>query len=275
MNVTTGQSMAKWWVRPTAHPRAMRVGVACVYGWFLVHAALVWSGREWIWGEQSVLMRYGAPGGVLENSAYALMYNLSLFPLVWWTHLLAAAAGMFDKHWSWLPRMVAWFTGWLLYYAGYAALNSGLLLMLLLAFYLIPYCSTTSRPERMVLNNAGRSAVQLQIAMVYALSCFWKALGTQWISGTALYYTFNISHYSPVGWAEEGVQQTLLLALMTWVSLAYQALFPLLIWWKQARAWLVPVGIVFHLSVGYATHLWDFAFAMLAAYTLFSTDRGR
>jgi hypothetical protein len=272
MKMLTWKTLAGVWAQPTREPASMRIAVMAVYGWFLFHACMMWGESDLVWGEQTVLMRYGAPSGKMENAAYALMYDLSLFPWVWWTHLAAAFLSMLDRSWSWLPRIALWTSGWLLYYAGYAALNSGILLMLLLAFYLIPYFSRSTQPERIVLNNAARTATQIQVVMVYALSFFWKVIGSQWPEGTALYYTLNIAHYSPQGWAEEGVPQSGILIALTWLALLYQGAFPILVWWKKTRTWMIPAGILFHLTIGWAMHLWDFAMAMIAAYTVFRTD---
>lgn len=272
MKATWLYTLTDRWSMHTHHGVAMRWLVRGVYGWFVLNILLHLSAMHLMWGADTVLMRFGATNRTSENIVYAVMYNLSLFNPVLCVHVLSAVLSMFDRSWAFAPRMLTWFTGLLLYYAAIPAFNGGILLMLLLAFYLIPFYSKATLPERIVLNNAGRLAAQLQVCLLYALASFFKLTGTQWIDGSALYYTFNIDHYSWPWLKEFAFQHPSWMAPLTWLALAYQLLFPVLVWIKKTRTPLLVAGIVFHVCIAFTMHLWDFSAAMLVAYLAFRTS---
>lgn len=250
------------------HARSMRWFVALVYGWFLINALLLWDSKELIWGAESVIQRYGAPNRLMNNIAYALMYDRGKFHLAFAFHLMGAFLGMWDKSWAFVPRSIAWFTGVLLFFAAIPAFNSGMLLMLLMAFFTIPYWSKRSSWWRIALSNASRSAAIVQLVMVYALSAFFKLSGDQWLHGSAVYYSLNIDRFSSSGLHQWMANKYSLLVVLNYASLAYQILFPAVLIMKRGRNAMLLVGLVFHLSIGWAMHLWDFALAMIFCYPL-------
>lgn len=269
MNFSRLEGFTTRWSLQTHHGAAMRWLVRGVYGWFLFNIVLHISEMSLLWGSETLLMRFGATDRLSENVVYALMYNLSLFTPVLWIHIGASLLSMLDRAWTFVPRLVAWFTGMLLYYAATPAFNGGILLMLLLAFYLIPFYSKAHLPERKVLNNASRLAAQIQVCILYVLATYFKLTGTQWIEGSALYYTFNIDHYSTAWLSELAFKHPWWTFILTWLSLAYQLFFPVLIWIKKARTPLLVAGVVFHVCIAFTMHLWDFSAAMLVAYLAF------
>jgi hypothetical protein len=250
------------------HARSMRWFVALVYGWFLINALMLWDSKELIWGAESVIQRYGAPNRLLNNIAYALMYDRSKFQIAFALHLLGAFFGMWDKRWAFVPRSIAWFTGVLLFFAAIPAFNSGILIMLLMSFFTIPFYSKSKAWWRIALSNASRSAAIVQLIMLYALSAFFKLSGDQWLQGSAVYYSLNIDRFSSSELHQWIADKYTLLVVLNYASLAYQVLFPAVIFMKRGRNLMLFVGVLFHLSIGWAMHLWDFALAMIFCYPL-------
>jgi len=254
---------------------ALRLSAALVYGWFVVNAVLCWPEHELIWGPDSVLLRYGAPSTVIQNQIYGLLYFPARFPWVFFPHVGAALLGMLDVRWAWLPRLVAWLTGLVLYYAAIPAFNSGMLLMLLLAFYAIPVYTHTNRPWRNVLNRMSRTAMILQVILCYAISSYYKLNGTHWLHGEAVYYALHVDRFTqPFVLHSQWVRSISLMAALTWGALAYQVFFPVMILWShRKRSILLGIGVVLHLFIGAVMNLWDFALAMIFSYALFLSDR--
>lgn len=259
----------------SAHrPLALRVAGNLVYGWFLINA-LIFSGQtELVWGIDTVLARFGTTDRALDNFAYAMMYDLSLYPWVYVVHLLSALLSMTDTRWTFLARICTWLTGLLLFFSAIPAFNSGMLLMLLLAFYLIPVYTKALNPYRIVLNNAAFYASMLQVMLVYAFSVFFKLTGQQWIDGSALYYSLSIDRFSNSYFHSPAfLKHTWLLTFLTYLTLAYQLAFPILANIKWGRIFFLCVGVAFHLFIGAVMHLWDFALAMIFSYAFFIEEK--
>jgi hypothetical protein len=255
---------------PVHCPSTLTLFPALVFGWFLLNALLCWPFHEQLWGPESVLRRYGAPSTLIQNQIYGLIYHPGRFTWIFFPHVLASALGMTDRRWSFIPRTVAWITGLMLYYAAIPAFNSGMLIMLLLAFCCIPVHTGTHSPWRHALNHFARYAAVLQVMLCYAFSAYFKLNGSQWLSGDAVYYAVHLERFSTpwiTGWigAHAGFAR-----LLTYLVLGYQVLFPLLIFLRPRRVLIfLSVGLGMHLFIGAAMHLWDFALAMIICYALF------
>jgi hypothetical protein len=193
---STLQKYLEYLTASSRNPQSMRFFVSLVYVWFLVNAAMLWPVKELLWGESSVLVRFPAKNDLLNNIVYALVYDRAKFHIVFYVHLIASCVSVWDWRWAFFPRAAAWFTGLMLFFSAIPAFNSGFLLMLLLSFYCIPYYSNARSVAGIALNNTARIASIVQVVMVYAVACYFKLTGTQWISGNALYYALSIDRFS-------------------------------------------------------------------------------
>jgi hypothetical protein len=255
---------------PIEYAGALRLFVRLVYAWFIISIFMTWDIRSLIWGPETVLMRFGGASNITTNVAYALVFKLSLFPWVFWTHLIGAIASMFEFKYVWLPRLLTWFTGLLLFYAGYNAFNAGNVLMLAFAFYCIPVRTKTNDPFQHILNHLSRTASIAQIVLLYLVAALYKLNGDMWPSGEALYYTLEIERFSTDWIKNSGItHQWFLMKALTFGVMAYQFAFPVLIWFKKIKTPLLLVGVLFHLTTGVVMHLWDFALAMIFSYAIF------
>lgn len=258
------------------NPGTMRFFVILVYGWFLLNAAMLWPVKDLLWGETSVLVRFPAKNDLLNNVIYALVYDRVKFHLIFYLHLCSSLVSMWDWRWGFVPRVIAWFTGLMLFFSAIPAFNSGFLLMLLLAFYCIPYYSNARSVIGIALNNTVRLASIVQVVMVYALACFFKLTGSQWISGDALYYALSIDRFSSASFVASGaLDHKNVWMVLNYFGLGYQLLFPFVVWIKRTRWLFLACGIAFHLFIGYFMHLWDFALAMIFSYAVFITETPR
>jgi hypothetical protein len=59
------------------------------------------------------------------------------------------------------------------------------------------------------------------------------------------------------------------LHLGTWLAMAFELLFPLLVWFKPFRYPLLLIGVLFHLTLEYALNIPLFQWDILSAYILF------
>lgn len=110
--------------------------------------------------------------------------------------------------------------------------------------------------------------IQLELALLYLTSFFWKLKGHTWLNGTALYYVMHlhsIARFPLPHWT----QSTAMLRAGSWFTLALEFSLGTLIWWRRFRYALLLVGLLFHLSIEYSFNLPLFEFDVLTAYILF------
>jgi hypothetical protein len=112
--------------------------------------------------------------------------------------------------------------------------------------------------------------IRFQIALIYFTSGLFKLFGGLWREGSAVYYTTGqnifgrIFHVYPVppslGWT---------LTALTYGTLLWELLFPLLLLHRVTRRLAVASGIAMHLGVLATMEVGPFTWMMLAAYVAF------
>jgi hypothetical protein len=110
--------------------------------------------------------------------------------------------------------------------------------------------------------------IQIELALLYLTSFFWKLKGHTWLNGTALYYVIHlhsIARFPLPHW----IQSTAMLRAGSWFTLALEFSLGTLIWSRRFRYPLLLVGLLFHLSIEYSFNLPLFEFDVLTAYILF------
>lgn len=250
-------------------PSALRLLSFLIYLWFIINIMMIWNIKDMLWGIDNVFYRQGHSNNFLENFFYQLIYDATRFKFIFWTHVICAFLSLPEKNWSFIPRILTWLTAWMLFYSAIQAFNSGMMLMMMLAFYCSIVYTKQSSSYRIVLTNIAYYACIIQIMLVYLVAAVYKLSGEQWLAGSAIYYTLHIDHFSAPFWKNSWmIHSALMMKCMTWFGLGYQILFPLIIWIKRGRLLFLLAGIAFHLFIGIFLHLWDFALAMIFAYAV-------
>ena len=110
--------------------------------------------------------------------------------------------------------------------------------------------------------------IQLQLAFLYIWAFAWKAMGTMWFSGTAVYYTSRLSEFwrFPVPYVFEHLWT---IKLWSWATLLVELALGTLIWIKEFRYWVLLAGVLLHLGIEYSMNIQLFAFIMIGAYVTF------
>ncbi len=250
-------------------PGALRFLSFLVYLWFIINVIMIWNVKDLLWGVDNVFYRQGHSNNFLENFFYQLIYDATRFKLIFWTHVICAFLSLPEKKWSFIPRILTWLTSWMLFYSAIQSFNSGMMLMMMLAFYCSIVYTKDASPYRVVLTNLAYYACIIQITLVYLVAAIYKLSGEQWLAGSAIYYTLHIDHFSAPFWRNSWmIHSAWMMKFMAWFGLVYQMLFPFMIWLKKGRHLFLFAGILFHLFIGIFLHLWDFALAMIFAYAV-------
>ncbi len=264
------QTYTSWLQTPVHRWGALRFFSIAVYLWLFCSALAVWDIRELLWGPKSIFLRFSGESSPSTNIAYALVYRLHIFKYVYYPHLIFAVLSMLQFRGVFVFRFLTWLTGILLFYAGVNAFNSSYLLILLLAFYCIPVNTASTSISGHIFNRAVVIAATMQICIVYFLSGLYKLSGDMWLNGEAIYYTLEIERFSREWVKNSGITSlSYLMKGSNYLILAYQLLFPIIIWIKKWRYPVLIIGTGFHLITMFVMNLWDFGFAMLIGYIIF------
>jgi len=112
--------------------------------------------------------------------------------------------------------------------------------------------------------------IQIQVALVYFVSGFWKVLGQGWWNGEAVYYALGNESFTRFGLPEWSGLQPLFVVVGLAVAW-WEVLFPLLVGWSRSRIPALLFGVALHTGIFLAMNIGVFAFIMLATYPAFLT----
>lgn len=111
-------------------------------------------------------------------------------------------------------------------------------------------------------------ALQFQVAMVY-LATFWaKSEGATWWNGSAVYLVSQIADFKrfPIPFLYSSWWT---IKVATWGTLAFEGLFPILIWFRETRLWILIIGVIFHLGIEWHLVIPLFQWLTIATYCVF------
>lgn len=252
-------------------PSTVRLFTIAAYTVMLLNALYFFPLRDLIWGPYSIGISSHPEQSVTMNFAYILDHMREYAKPAYYLYMasiLASLLGIF----KWVPRILVFLIGWMLYYAFIPAFNSSFILYQLFAFYLIPVDAKAKSIFSTTVTNFAFLACRIQFILVYALAGMYKLSGKTWLEGSSVYYALHFDHFTPVWLRDLLVGNKWLMYLGNYFGLIYQLSFPLLIWIRKARIPLFIAGAFFHGFIGMAMRLPEFALAMIFGYTLFFDD---
>ena len=124
-----------------------------------------------------------------------------------------------------------------------------------------------------LLSKLATLSIMLHICYIYLSNAILKILNPLWLKGDALGYFFINSKTMDI-W-EIGsylLQYPYLLSLLSYISLAFQLLFPFLIWFKKTKYAFIVLGIVIHVSMAFILQLYFFEIVVILHYGFFIKD---
>jgi hypothetical protein len=110
--------------------------------------------------------------------------------------------------------------------------------------------------------------LQLQIALVYFWSGAAKSVNASWQDGTALHYVLANDQFRRADWLGNG-QWEAALSLLTYVTLFWELLFPLLVLERHTRRASLAFGIALHTGMAALLELGTFSAVMIGSYAAF------
>jgi hypothetical protein len=111
--------------------------------------------------------------------------------------------------------------------------------------------------------------LQLELVLGYALSGWAKLRGSTWHDGTALGLAMRIEDLQRFVAPQWLFEQDVLLNVLTWATLAFEASFLFLVWNRRLRPWVLGLGVLFHIGIDVLFDVGFFSWVMIAAYLAF------
>ncbi len=165
-----------------------------------------------------------------------------------------------------------------LYHRSVAIQNGSADLLHLQLFYLVLMDENATHKSGMLkalsvsLTNFAFLASQVQLCVVYFISSYYKLQGTQWLDGSAMHYALLNDEFT-LGFVQDNVaNMELPLRLLTWLTLLFQILFPVCIWIKKLKPYLLTFGIALHALIALVMGILDFGLLMIVMYLLFAAE---
>jgi hypothetical protein len=112
--------------------------------------------------------------------------------------------------------------------------------------------------------------IALQVSYIYLSSCFAKLRYPEWRQGTAIRDVLSSPVFSE--WPMR-VDFTPLVWFLTWSTLVFELLFPILIWNPRFRPYLLVAGLLFHAGIEVTMTIPMFSAVMITTYACFLDDR--
>jgi hypothetical protein len=111
--------------------------------------------------------------------------------------------------------------------------------------------------------------IALQVSYIYLSSCFAKLRYAEWREGTAVRDVLSSPVFSE--WPMR-VEFTPLVQFLTWSTLAFELLFPILVWNPRFRPYLLAAGLLFHAGIEVTMTIPMFSAVMITTYACFLSD---
>lgn len=260
---------------PARHERAVNFFCKSLYAFVLIKLVLSWPTLMDLAGIYVMSPPRSMPAWMAYGPAVWSRDYLTAF-LVVFAMVLVAALWVRPNYFT--ATVIAWFT-LSLWRIAYPVSNGGDQVLQGLLFLAIPLSAypVVNHPAGELLQRAAHHSARifgkLYVCMIYFVSGADKLGSAAWRSGEALgrvrglTYKFNPAFdvFLPTGHTG--------LLLVSWAAIAFELLFPVLVWFKAARPWVLRAGIVFHLIIAFMLSIPDFAVVMIVSYGLFRTDK--
>lgn len=273
-------AQSRWWTEPVPAERWAAFRIAFGAALFLDVVGTYWPVRRAVFGDLSL----GDPSVFASRTAWPL-WNWSLLegvtsPWAWDAALVLWAAAALCLTVGWCSRraaLAAWALSITALNTNYFIHNGGDRLRTLALFYLMlsPCAATWSldavrcglardtRP-RFIAPWPLRLAF-LQLVTIYFFSGLLKEKGTTWQSGEALWLVMTNAAWTRWSYLDLPVWPLLAQAL-TWVTLAWELAFPLLVVSRRTRVPALLIGAWFHVATGVLLKLGMFPVYALCLY---------
>lgn len=109
--------------------------------------------------------------------------------------------------------------------------------------------------------------LQIQVAVMYIATVWWKLLGHTWVNGTAVYYSLHKIEYQE--FPLPGMDHLAVARLATWLTLLIEIAGGTLIWFRRFRYPVLAAMVSLHLGIAYTMHIPLFQWIVMSTFVTF------
>ena len=235
-------------------------------GFFLLFIALSqFSLVEMYYGPTKFIPDYPYEGNVLSLPLHILDY----LPQLAWVFYIGYIISLILLLWKadfWVA-LSCFILHFNLYHTAYLVQNGGDMLVNLILIFTCIYWSKSN----LTLKNLALWLVRTQIALLYLVSSLYKLeSGGDWLNGEAIFLMKDNLVFGPDLF--QGLNKNMY-AVLCYIVLSHQILFPVLIWFKKIKFSVIILGMLIHLGIAFILGLFDFGIIMCLSYLFFLNNR--
>jgi len=130
------------------------------------------------------------------------------------------------------------------------------------------------RSDRAYDGDSGRVPIwplqlmRCQIALIYFSSGLWKISYPMWRDGSAVHWALSLNAFHRLPWPVP-VEWAPFIAFLTWGTVLFELLFPVLVFFRATRGPMLLAGIGLHVGLWATLELGPFSYIMIASYIAF------
>lgn len=225
-----------------------------------------------LFSERNIIYHEARDVGAINNAAFFLTNHYSLFLACSFITLLVicAALGLFRRS-NYISNFILWLSIVNINNFLYPSLTSGDHLLNQLLFFNIFLSAKNARNAvindiQTALHNGALISIKIQVCLAYSLAALYKLTDAGWLQGNAVYETFQIHEYSSAFFASF---PKVICTVLSYLVLAYQLLFPIIIWQRPFKIYVLSLGMIQHLIIAFGMGLFSFGWIMIICYILF------
>jgi Vitamin K-dependent gamma-carboxylase len=257
------------------HPIRIRLFRIVIYGFTFLYSCYLLLVSSNFFSVNSLIIPFKIDG---SSGIFNLLMNneIDKFYYLFFIAQIIFIGLYFFKKWERFSAIAIYFFTANLLNRVFLVAEGGNKLLLLFLFYLIfieeeegNHLDDSYSIFNRVVTNVFFLIIQLQICLVYLFSGLYKLYGAHWLNGKAIYYILSIDEFSHPWIKENLLSIGWLLKLLTYSVVVYQLAFPVLVWVKKIKPYILWIGVFFHLFISLAIGLFDFGIIMILAYVAF------
>lgn len=246
--------------------------------WLLKEVIINWPYMDILYGQavfvelkSNILNRL--PGGISFARQY---YFWLIIPYVVVIFLNIAGIG------KWLTAIFLFMLHYVLQQMNPTVLNGGDIMARLILFYLVfantyqyfVWVKEKKQPvekEKLqnLVSNLAAYSIMFQLCLSYFLSGMEKLVDPFWLNGEGTYYALSVERFMGTPYNKYLVQFKWFNLFTNYFTIAFELLFPLLIWIKKIRKPLLITGIIFHAGIYIFMMIYGFQVVFILMYGMF------
>lgn len=226
-----------------------------------------------IWPELETFYHHVLSQGPTKDFEFSRIIFLPAFQshpnIVWSVACGIVLLGILAKNRRWLAALV-FVIGLNYMLLAHFATNTGDAILNFFIFCLI-FIKDDFRQNltNQLISKATLLILQINLCFIYFINGYGKILLETWRDGSIMQSVWQIAYYANSSVIPSWFFNTNVGFFMAWSVMLFELSFPVFIWFRSARKWLIPLGLLFHIFIGIFLSIPDFGLTMMVAYLLF------